>query len=117
MGHGTIRDMIVVRLRGWMELHPGAGIWSGNLYFNLKPQAHVIAAHANADEPREWRPWEAVMPNHAATYSLPEKLLQQLSAEARKQGRPLSWIVRDALASYLTGTPPEQEEEREEVAT
>ncbi len=44
------------------------------------------------------------MAKYAATYSLPETLLQQLTAEARKQGRPLSWLVRDALIAYLPRT-------------
>lgn len=39
--------------------------------------------------------------HRAASFSLPEEVLQQLRDEATAQKRPVSWIVRDALASYL----------------
>lgn len=34
-------------------------------------------------------------------FSLPLALLQQLEQEARRQRRPVSWLVRDALLAYL----------------
>ena len=35
---------------------------------------------------------------------------KQLDAIARREGRPLAELIREAVDAYLTGTPPEPEQ-------
>ncbi len=42
------------------------------------------------------------MASLVGSFSLPSSLLQQLEQEAKRQNRPISWLVRDALILYLS---------------
>jgi len=42
------------------------------------------------------------MPNHVTSVSLPVELLRRLTEQARREDRPQSWLVRDALTLYLS---------------
>ena len=51
------------------------------------------------------------MSHISLSVSLPAQLLQRLTAVAESEGRPLSWLVRDALSSYLSSLQTETGED------
>jgi predicted transcriptional regulator len=54
-------------------------------------------------------------PHQPVSFSLAQTLVRQLQREAERQRRPISWVVTDALASYLSSRPLKEEEACREV--